>query len=127
MNLDNLDLEQFTIIPKGCKTQELVRRKKDPRTLPYLYPNTINLTSYAKKAQEFYYYQCLEVVEDLMKRQGFILLPYECIHWNRAKVFGPDRKVKIGRKSFFLMRVNELTKSEKKKLGMYLENINRAG
>lgn len=111
-----MNLEEFTLIPKGYKN-------KDPRTLLYLYPNSINIVAYAKKMQKFSFYQSLEVAEDLAKRQGFILLPWECMHWQRAKKFGVDRKVKIGRKSFFLMKIQDLTKSEKTKLEVYLKDI----
>lgn len=115
-----MNLDQISLIPKGYKN-------KDPRSLLYLYPNSVNIVAYAKKMQQFSFYQSLEIAEDLAKRQGFILLPWECIHWQRAKAFGVDRKVKIGRKSFFLMKVNELTKNERSKLENYLNEINQAG
>ncbi|MBU8733719.1 hypothetical protein M3205_23335 [Cytobacillus firmus] len=114
-----MNLDQISLIPKGYKN-------KDPRSLLYLYPNSVNIVAYAKKMQQFSFYQSLEIAEDLAKRQGFILLPWECIHWQRAKAFGVDRKVKIGRKSFFLMKVNELTKNERLKLENYLNEINQA-
>jgi len=112
----NITLEKFTLIPKNYK-------KKDPRPLTYLYPQSVNIVVYAKEMQRFSFYQALEVAEDLAKRQGFILLPWECIHWQRAKEFGVDRKVKIGRKSFFLMKLDELTKSERLKLEEYLMEL----
>ncbi|MBG9585542.1 hypothetical protein [Cytobacillus firmus] len=115
-----MNLEQISLIPRGYKN-------KDPRSLLYLYPNSVNIVAYAKKMQQFSFYQSLEIAEDLAKRQGFILLPWECIHWQRAKAFGVDRKLKIGRKSFFLMKVSELTKNEKLKLELYLYEINQAG
>ncbi|CDQ42127.1 hypothetical protein [Virgibacillus salexigens] len=111
-----MDVSNITLIPKDYKD-------KDPRTLPYLYPETLNVVAYAKKVQVFSFFQTLEVAEDLAKRQGFILLPWSCIHWQRAKQFGVDRKIKIGRKSFFLMKPNELTKGEERKLYQYLETI----
>ena len=114
-----MNLEDFSLIPKGYKN-------KDPRPLTFLYPNSINIVAYAKKMQEFSFYQSLEVAQDLAKRQGFILLPWECIHWQRAKAFGVDRKVKIGRKSFFLMKIDELTKTERMKLENHLQVINQA-
>lgn len=112
-----MKLEDITLIPKDFK-------KKDPRSLLYFYPTTINFVAYAKKMQEFSFYQSLKVAEDLAKRQGFFLLPWDCIHWERAKKFGPDRKVKIGRNSFFLMKLNELTKNELQKLKLYLLEVN---
>lgn len=111
-----MDYNQFTLVPSDYKA-------KDPRTLPYLYPESLNIVAYAKKVQEFSFYQTLEVAEDLAKRQGFILLPWTCIHWQRAKNFGVDRKVKIGRKSFFMMRPDELTKGERRKLEDYIREI----
>ena len=108
---------KFSLIPKDYKL-------KDPRPLLYLYPNSINIVAYAKQMQQFAFYQSLEIAEDMAKRQGFILLPWQCMHWQRAKEYGADRKIKIGRKSFFLMKQDELTKMEKLKLQSYLEEIN---
>lgn len=112
-----MNIETFTLIPEGYKN-------KDPRTLLYLYPNSVNIVAYAKKMQQFSFYQSLEIAQDLAKRQGFILLPWECIHWQRAKQYGSDRKIKIGRKSFFMMKINELTKTETSKLELYLSQLN---
>lgn len=114
----NITLEAFTLIPRNYK-------KKDPRPLTYLYPNSINIVAYAKEMQRFSFYQALEVAESLAKRQGFIMLPWDCIHWQRAKVFGADRKVKIGRKSFFLMKIDELTKNERIKLENHLIELHQ--
>lgn len=108
-------MEHYSLVPADYK-------EKDPRRLPWLYPNSLNIVYYAKKMQEFAFYQALEVAEELAKKQGFILLPWSCIHWQRAKNFGVDRKIKIGRNSFFLMKPNELTSSEKLKLQRYLED-----
>lgn len=113
-----MDLKNISLIPKNYKD-------KDPRTLPYLYPESLNIVAYAKKVQAFSFYQTLEVAEDLARRQGFILLPWSCIHWQRAKNYGPDRKIKIGRKSFFLMKPEELTKSERTKLLNYVEEVRK--
>jgi hypothetical protein len=113
-----MNVETFSLVPKEYK-------KKDPRTLLFYYPTSINIVAYAKKMQKFSFYQALEVAEDLAKKQGYILLPWSCIHWQRAKNFGIDRKVKIGRKSFFLMKPDELTRSEKYKLERYLEELKK--
>lgn len=111
-----MKLDDFTLIPDTWKN-------KDPRSLLYLYPNSVNIVAYAKKMQQFSFYQALAVAEDLAKRQGFILLPHSCIHWERAKKFGDERKVKIGRNSFFLMKIKELTKKEMEKLEAHLEDL----
>ncbi|WP_037580981.1 hypothetical protein [Sporolactobacillus terrae] len=111
-----INLEDFTLIPPDYK-------KKDPRPLLYLYHDTINVVAYAKKMQKFAYYQTLEVAEDLAKRQGFILLPWDCIHWQRAQAVAADRKIKIGRRAFYLMKISELTKREAQKLENYLMQL----
>lgn len=115
-----MNILEFTLVPEGYK-------EKDPRPLPFLYPESINLVSYSKQMQTFCFYQQLELAEDIVKRQGFILLPWECIHWQRAKTFGADRKIKIGRKSFFMMKIDELTKTEKRKLESYINELDQEG
>lgn len=65
----------------------------------------------------------LELAEDMAKKQGFVLLPYACIHWQRAKEYGSDRKIKVGRNTFFLMKPQELTKGEKAKLQAYIDDL----
>ncbi|WP_430483506.1 hypothetical protein [Rossellomorea marisflavi] len=106
-------MKQYSLVPENYK-------EKDPRALPYHFPTTINMVAYAKKMQEFSFYQALQSAEDVAHKQGLILLPWSCIHWQRAKNFGIDRKVKIGRNSYFLMKITELTRSEKQKLENYL-------
>lgn len=117
---DELIFEEITLIPRGYK-------QKDPRGLLYLYPTSINLVAFAKQMQEFTFFQTLEVAESIAKRQGYILLPFACIHWQRAKSYGVDRKVKIGRKSFFMLKMDELTKSERIKLRNHLDDIHVYG
>jgi hypothetical protein len=114
MNDRGIVMKEYSLVPEKYK-------KNDPRALPYLYPQSVNMVVYAKKMQEFSFFQALKSAEDVAHSQGLILLPWSCIHWQRAKNFGVDRKIKIGRNSYFLMKINELTKNEKQKLEMYLE------
>lgn len=109
-------MKRYSLVPSEYK-------EKDPRRLPWLYPKSLNVFYYAKKMQEFMFYQSLEVAEDIANKQGFILVPYECIHWRRKKLFGSDRKIKIGSKSFFLMKLPELTKGEEMNLINHLEEL----
>lgn len=97
-------------------------RDKDPRQLLYHYPS-MPVVKYAKMMQEFSFYHALAVAEDIAHRQGFILVPYSCMHWERKKRFAADRRVKIGRRSFYMMRESELTPHEKRKLQKYVEQI----
>lgn len=109
-----MSLKKYSLIPRNYK-------KVDPRPLIYLYPTQVNLVAYAKKVQKFSFYQALEVAQDLANRQGYILLPYNCMHWERARDYAADRKIKIGRKSYFMMKLDELTKTEKQKLDTFID------
>lgn len=108
-----MELKKYSILSEKFKD-------KDPRMLPYLYPTSLNVVAYAKQMQEFNFQQCLAVAEDIAHKQGLLLIPSSCLHWQRAKNFGYDRKVKVGRHSFYLLKLNELTKVEKIKLENYL-------
>ncbi|EEK59083.1 hypothetical protein PDJ82_26845 [Bacillus cereus group sp. TH43LC] len=96
---------------------------KDPRQLLYHFP-TLPAVKLAKLYQEYCFFKQLELAEDMAHKMGFILVPYECMHWQRKKAFGNDRKVKVGRNSYFMMQQNELTRTEKRKLEEYLEELN---
>lgn len=108
---------KYSLIPCNYK-------KNDPRNLLYHFPS-IPIVKFAKLLQDFYFYKQLELAEDLANRNGFILLPFSCMHWERAKKFAEDRRVKIGRHSFFMMKQSELTKNEESKLKKHLEEVRR--
>jgi len=111
-----MNLKKYSLVPTEYK-------EKDPRALPYLYPTKLNLVAYAKKMQEFTFYQSLEAAETVANNLGYILLPWDCVHWGRAQKIASDRKVKIGRKSFYMMKLNEMTKTEEKKLLEYISDL----
>lgn len=113
------ELKEYSIVPIEYK-------KKDPRSLLYHYPS-LPIVKYAKLMQQYSFYQALDVAEDLAHRQGYILLPSSCIHWMRVQKFGPDRRVKIGRNSYYLLRPNELTRSEMSKLKYHIEELGNNG
>jgi|SRR5690625_313484 len=97
-------------------------KKRDPRQLLYHFPN-MPVVKYAKMMQKYSFNHALAVAEDVAHKNGYILIPYDCMHWQRTQRFS-DRRVKIGRNSFFMMREKELTKSERIKLQIYLEELN---
>lgn len=110
--------DAYSVVPDGY-------RDKDPRTLLYHYPSMPKIL-YAKKMQEFCFFYALEAAEQVAHRQGFLLVPYECIHWSRKKMFSAEgRKIKIGRRSYFLLRPNELTVTEKEKFSRYLDELRK--
>ena len=111
-----MDLKSLSLVPNEYKD-------KDPRALAYLFPTSLNLVAYAKKMQEFTYYQSLEAAETVAHNLGYILIPWTCIHWRRAAKIAADRKVKIGRKSFYMFKLEEMTKKEKESLLEYLNEL----
>ncbi len=109
-------MQHFSVVPVKYKD-------KDPRALVYHFPS-MPIVKFAKLMAQFTYYKQLEVAEDLANRQGYILLPFNCMHWQRRGQF-PERKVKIGRNSFFMMKITELTKSEEIKLKDFLYEVHK--
>lgn len=98
-------------------------KKRDPRQLLYHYPS-MPVIKYAKMMQEYSFFHALSVAEDIAHKQGFLLIPYSCMHWERKKHFASNRRVKIGRNSYFMLKENEMTPSEKRKFKEYVNDIN---
>lgn len=108
----------FSLVPNDYKS-------KDPRILAYLYPDEItksqqNLVKYNKTVAKFIYYNSLKIAEEMAKMFDYLLIPSSCVHWRRAKELGKNRRIKVGRNIFYLMREDELTKKEKQKLIDYV-------
>lgn len=77
--------------------------------------------------QEFSFYQALEVAENIANNFGYILVPSSCIHWARKQMFSDmNRRVKIGKKAFFMLKINELNKNETIKLEGYIKQTEEA-
>ena len=104
-----MTLEEFTLLPPNFQ-------KMNPHALVLLYPETMNIYVYHKKMTKYSFYLQVKLAEDIAKKMGFILLPGKCIHWKRAKAFAENRRVKIGRNTFYMLKINELTKKEHEKL-----------
>lgn len=100
-------------------------KEKDPRTLPYLFPDSLNIVSYAKNVQVYTLFNTLDVAENIAKRFNHILIPSKCMHWNRIKQY-QDRKIRIGRRNFYLMQPEEMTELEKEKFLMYIEDLQQS-
>lgn len=118
-----MTLNEITLLPADYK-------EKDPRQLAFNYASTIQNSSnglviYNKYVQQFIYYHSLDVAEQFAKQMGMILIPSTCIHWRRAKDL-TNRRVKVGRKSFYALREEELNVKEKKKIIDYLDEIQAA-
>lgn len=110
------ELKEFSIVPKEFE-------KKDPRQLLYHFPS-LPVVKYAKLMQVYSFNTTVKVAEELANRQGYVLLPFKCIHWQRAQKFS-ERRLKIGKNTFYLMQLKELTGNEKSKMIDYIEEVNQ--
>jgi len=113
----------LSIVPPGLK-------EKDPRPFAFLYPNMIrnddqSFIAFIKKMQKHEFYRGVLSLEEYAHANGFILLPAPVMHWRRRNGFGQERRARVGRKSFYFVRENELTKGEKEKLLDYIEEVRR--
>lgn len=86
---------------------------KDPRNLAYFYPR-MPVTKYAKMTNEYFYWRMVLVAEDVARLEGKLLIPAECLHWERKKKLS-ERMVNVFKKSFYLMTDDELTNKEREK------------
>lgn len=114
---------EFSIVPPNFKD-------KDPRGLARLFPNMIrndnqSFVGFIKKMQVFDFYNSLSRFEEYAHVNGFILFPGSIMHWRRRNGFGIERRVRVGSKSFYLVREHELTEGEKKKLQDYIKEVRR--
>lgn len=116
-----MDLMECSIVPPDLK-------EKDPRPFAYLYPNMIrnddqSFIAFIKKTQKHEFYRSVLSIEEYAHANGFILLPAPVMHWRRRNGFGQGRRIRVGRKSFYFVRENEITEGEKEKLLLYIEEV----
>ncbi|MED3201346.1 hypothetical protein P4388_34070 [Bacillus thuringiensis] len=95
---------------------------KDPQSLLYLNPS-LSAQKLVKMYNKYIFFKQLQLAEDMAGKMGFILLPYDCMHWERRQQFRDDRSVKVGRNSYFMMTTNELTRTEQRKLQAYIQSL----
>ena len=114
---------EFSIVPPNFKDN-------DPRGLAMLFPNSIrndnqSFIGFIKKMQVFDFYNSLSRFEEYAHANGFILFPASIMHWRRRNGFGIERRIRVGRKSFYLVREYELTDGEKEKLLDHIKDVRR--
>lgn len=97
-------------------------RDKDPRNLPYYFTESLNVVSYARQMNDFTNNLLLEQLEQTARAMNLLVVPHEIINWSRKKKFGAlEKRYKIGKKTYFLVDPQELTKTEKKKIEELIE------
>lgn len=114
---------EFSIVPPDFK-------EKDPRGLAMLFPNAIrndnqSFIGFIKKMQVFDFYNSLSMFEEYAHANGFLLLPASIMHWRRRNVLGVERRVRVGRNAFYLVRENEMTEREKDMLLNHIKDVRR--
>src|SRR5690625_880847 len=97
-------------------------KDKDPRTIPYLYPETINIVAYAKNVQAYSLFATLDVAEQIAKRFGHLLVHSKCMHWSRIKKY-VSRRVRVGRRTYYILKPSEMTDLEIQKLKTYVDEL----
>ena len=116
-----IEINNITIVPPNISSQ-------DPRPFAYLYPQSIrdndrNFIAFIKKMQRFNFYNTLKDIEDYGKQNGYLLVPTVLLHWRRRKDLNNDRRIVVGRNSFYYLLPHELTPGEQKKLLDYARDM----
>jgi len=84
----------------------------NPETLLYHFPS-MHPVRYTKMIHEYIYWKHVQTAEKVAKMSGKLLVPRDCIHWDRKKHFSNQRVV-IQKKVFFVLGESEMTKGELK-------------
>lgn len=92
--------------------------KKDPRKLPYLYPN-MSVYRYKDQTEEFYRLYVLHLIEKMAQMFDCVLLPSSCVHHRRRNA---DRRIMIFGRSYYITHINNLTDLEWEKYRIMCEN-----
>ncbi len=82
----------------------------NPQTLLYNFPS-IHPVRYTKLSAEYHYWRAVKAAEDTAHACGCLLVPGKLLNWRRHARFA-DRKVKIGKESYFTLQQKELTATE---------------
>lgn len=93
----------LTIVPRE-------KIDKNPETLLFHFPS-IHPVQYTKMHAEYYKWKAIQAAESTAAACGFALVPSDCFHWRRKSNMS-KRRVKIGKQSFFTLKINELSESE---------------
>lgn len=96
----------MTIVPEN-------KVKHDPQKLLYHFPS-ISTVRYTKLVNEYSFWRAVELAERTAAMFGRQLVPARCLHWERKLKF-QDRQLQIGKSSFYVLSLQELTINETQK------------
>lgn len=95
--------------------------EKDCRNLIYLYPNMSAFT-YRKIADDYYRNKCLKALEIAAAINDNLVVPANCLHWQRKKRHA-DKKISLFGKSYYVLHPDDLTELELKKYEIYCAEV----
>jgi hypothetical protein len=98
------------------------RKIKDPRQLLFHFPS-MNAQRYAQLVAEFHQDQMLRMAEQIAQGLGFLLIPSSCLHWKVKARIAAERKVNIGRCTYYMLKQEEIPKKSLEKFIEYIEEI----
>jgi hypothetical protein len=81
--------------------------------LLFNFPN-IHPVKYTKLSQEYHHWQAVAAAEKTARMFGRYLVPCTLIHWER-KLLWESRRIQIGKKAFYALAQDEMTKLEYRK------------
>lgn len=85
----------------------------DPERLLYFYPS-IHPVRFQKLSKEYRFWKQVDTAERVAKMTGCLLVPRECLHWERKQAF-EDRRIVIMRKVFYVLSPEMMTRTELEK------------
>lgn len=98
--------------------------KRNPMALPFLYPTTLNLTSYNRQLQQYTNNQMLDQLQRVAKQFNAFVVPASVLHWRRRKKFTAEgKRHRISNNAYFVLQVRDMTAAERAKLKEYAEEI----
>lgn len=93
---------------------QLDKIKNDPQKLLYMFPN-MNAVRYHKLQEEFSFWKSVKTAEEIAGIFGLLLVPRNCIHWQRKLEIEEKRRIVIKKRVFYLLAESEMTENEKRK------------
>lgn len=105
---------KYSIVPE--------RKIKDPRQLLYHFPS-MNAQRYAQLMNEFHQDQLLRMAEQIAQGFGFLLIPASCLHWKFKGKIKEERKVTVGRMSFYMLKKDEIPQRSMEKYHEYIKDL----
>ncbi|MEE4565945.1 hypothetical protein [Paenibacillus polymyxa] len=88
--------------------------ENDPQEFLYRFPK-MNAVRYHKMQEEFTFWKTVQIAEKVALISKLLLVPADCIHWQRKLVLGHECRIVIKKRAFYLISESEMTQTEKKK------------